>query len=325
MGYVFNGIPCKTSKHERQNMITIALLVTTNTNHLLSLSTVIVDWHCGPSTRAKLAKGAMELLIVDHVYFSGQRCDVAKDTYRCRHRCLGSKHFVFESVKSKSKEALCGQHPDFKVDDHPHFVQGKRVAMCGFDYKFQDDIDGLITALVRYGNQQVGSNFIDLNGGIDWTTFDLDYCPLIDFLATQTMTQTGNVLNATTNMDEGRAIWIILLRDKILHRGDGSIHINTFCKLLLDETEYVNRELEMDVSIESVLGHLSYGCCLKRNNEQNRVYSITHKINETQRLERQDFVAFILDYAKNKYDPNCESDLLEEDKDMTHMSWMHCC
>eukprot|EP01083_Nonionella_stella_P180602 644441_1 len=135
MGYVFNGIPCKTSKHERQNMITIALLVTTNTNHLLSLSTVIVDWHCGPSTRAKLAKGAMELLIVDHVYFSGQRCDVAKDTYRCRHRCLGSKHFVFESVKSKSKEALCGQHPDFKVDDHPHFVQGKRVAMCGFEMK----------------------------------------------------------------------------------------------------------------------------------------------------------------------------------------------
>eukprot|EP01084_Bolivina_argentea_P031268 57872_1 len=72
-------------------------------------SAVIVDWHCGPSTRAKLAKGAMELLIVDHVYFSGQRCDVAKDTYRCRHRCLGSKHFVFESVKSKCKEALSAQ------------------------------------------------------------------------------------------------------------------------------------------------------------------------------------------------------------------------
>eukprot|EP01083_Nonionella_stella_P139952 428099_1 len=68
---------------------------------------VIVEWHCGP------AKDAMKLLIVNHVYFSGQRCDVTKDTYRCRHRCLGSKHFVFQSVKSisKSKEALCGKHP----------------------------------------------------------------------------------------------------------------------------------------------------------------------------------------------------------------------
>eukprot|EP01083_Nonionella_stella_P180603 644443_1 len=320
MGYVFNGIPCKTSKHERQNMITIALLVTTNTNHLLSLSTVIVDWHCGPSTRAKLAKGAMELLIVDHVYFSGQRCDVAKDTYRCRHRCLGSKHFVFESVKSKSKEALCGQHPDFKVDDHPHFVQGKRVAMCGFDYKFQDDIDGLITALVRYGNQQVGSNFIDLNGGIDWTTFDLDYCPLIDFLATQTMTQTGNVLNDTTNKPKRQRLKRKLM---LVFKPHASKCRKTASNRPLIYTDGV---AEHAPSAQAYLiGHVSYGCCLKRNNEQNRVYSIAHKTNETQRLERQDFVAFILDYAKNKYDPNCESDLLEEDKDMTHMSWMHCC